>query len=84
MIVIEVMCGWLCCFRKIIAANAQHSTRSRRTRIFTNYANIGVQRGGGDGPSPPPPLLGHFVKDFTKTVDFFKYSPPPQSRPPPF
>ena len=25
--------------------------------------------GGGDGPSPPP-LLGHFVKDFTKTFDF--------------
>ena len=27
---------------------------------------------GGDGP-----LLGHFVKDFTKTVDFSQSSPPP-------
>ena len=42
--------------------------------------HIGVQSGGGDGPSPP--LLGHFVKDFTKTVDFSQYSPPLQSRPP--
>ena len=36
---------------------------------------IGVQKGLGDGPSPPT-LLGNFVKDFTKTVDFSQYSPP--------
>ena len=30
--------------------------------------------GGGDDPSPPP-LLGHFDKDFTKTVDFSLYAP---------
>ena len=27
-----------------------------------------------------PPLLGHFVKDFTKTVDFSQYLPPSVSR----
>ena len=29
-------------------------------------AYIGVERGGGDGPSPSPPPLGQFIKDFTK------------------
>ena len=45
--------------------------------------DIGVQRGGGDGPSPPP-LLWHFVKDFTKRVYFSQYLPPPSVSLPPF
>ena len=36
---------------------------------------IGVQRGGGKGPSPS--LLGHCLKDFTKRVIFFSQNPPP-------
>ena len=41
---------------------------------------IGVQRGGATVLRPP--LMGHFVRDFTKTVDFFKYSPPLSLAPP--
>ena len=50
--------------------------------VNTLNAFIAIQRGGGDGPSPP--LFGHFVKDFTKTLHFYQYSPLLSVSPPPF
>ena len=45
--------------------------------LVPTHAPISARGRGGDGPSPP--LLGHFVKDFTKRVNFSQYSPPPLS-----
>ena len=43
--------------------------------------NIGAQREGATVLRPPP-SLGHFVKDFTKTLHFYQYSPPLVLAPP--
>ena len=68
-----------------------HAALMQHTCVFQGEVRVkkgpaqAYRGGGGDGPSPPPLFLGHFVKDFTKIVYFPQNSPPPplQYRPPP-
>ena len=56
-----------------------------RMSVLTTYRSPRKHRRteGGDGPSLPS-LLGYFVRDFSKRLHFYQYSPPPLSLAPLF
>ena len=59
---------------RVLNASLELRNCSKNMKIIHDFA---IRR-----LDPPPPLLGHFVKDFTKTVDFSQYLPPLSLAPP--